>query len=160
MRAHRLSARRVAHVLRRLLDDELELYLATRSLEASAVGASALDDANAFARQAHRLDEALAVLVFELRRANAHPGPSVADALLVSDLMLVFGGDPAFLSEAGLEHDVAASHALLRRRLSSLAAVYAGAHQVRLSGVFRRLAASHGGLADETPGASSRHLRG
>ncbi|MCU0701080.1 MAG: hypothetical protein MUC96_31615 [Myxococcaceae bacterium] len=149
------TRRRVAHLLHRLLDDELELYLATRSLEATALEALAFGEARSLGQQAWHLDQMLAALVFQLRRDELRPHRHVAEALLASDLALVFHGLPVLPADEGLSQAVRLRHTELRHRLLVLSAIFSGSRRLALANLFRRLALRHACLALEDPPAGA-----
>lgn len=138
-----VSRRRLTRVLHQLLDDEHDLYLATRNLEAAAVEGYATVEAQQLARQAWHLDQMMGALVSQLGRADLGRGPTLAEALVVSDLSLVFGELPLLPVDDGLRRAVCHQHGRLRHRLSVFAAVFSGARRLRLAALFRRLAMHH-----------------
>lgn len=129
-----VSRRRIAHVLHRLLDEELDLTLGLRGAR----------------RHATRLDLVLAAIVFQLRGSHGTP-PAVCSALACDDLRFVPGAMPPALAEDGGQWLVE-THLHLSRRLTVLSAVFASANQHFLAGFFRTLRSEHRDLEAETRG--------
>lgn len=145
-----VSRRRIAHVLHRLLDEELDLVLGIRGLQASAVGARELPLARAFGRHAERLDLILAAIVFQLRGSHGTPPAAVWSALVCDDLRFVVGAAPRSPLDEVTGPGLAGAHRGLGRRLTVLSAVFASANQPFLAGFFRTLRSEHWELEAET----------